>query len=145
MENMSRVLLDAERDEWSVVVTHGDREDTCAQFPEGIQFVRLHPHKTDDGITLTLDGETIGHLPADLAYFYRPVSRVIGAGMTMYAECRVEEFDGKRYLVIPYIHRRDLERWASGKISNYRRHLAAKRRIGDAPLHRTNRSLAAVS
>lgn len=140
---MSRVLLDAERDEWSVVVTHDDRELACAEFPEGIQLVQLHPHKADDGITLTLDGKTIGHLPADLAYFYRPVNRIIGAGMTMYAECKVDVINGKSFLVIPYIHPQDLNRWAVNKVSAYRHHLSVKRRLGAAPVHKgTSRTMA---
>lgn len=145
MENMSRVLLDAETDEWSMVVTHEDREEACAKFPDGIQLVRLHPHKADNGLTLTLDGETIGHLPADLAYFHRPMSRVISAGMTVYAECRVAEFGGRLHLAIPFIAPKDLERWASGKISSYRKHIAMKRRLGSMPVHREKQRVLVLS
>jgi len=139
------VLLDAEMDEWSAVVTHEGREETCAKFPEGIQLVRLHPHKTDDGVSITLDGKTIAHLPADLAYFHRPVSRVVAAGMMMYAECKVDVINGKQYLVIPYIHPHDFDRWAIQQVSRYRKHLAAKRRLGAEPLHRNSTSRVAVA
>jgi hypothetical protein len=136
---MFKALLDAESDTWSTVITHGDREETCANFPAGIQLVRLHPHKTDNGVTLTLDGETIGHLPADLLYFHRPVSRFIGTGALMYAECKVEYFGDRPELVIPYIDRQGLERWVSQQVSAQRHHIALKRRLGKMPLHRRQR------
>lgn len=132
------MLLDAEDDNWSVVITHDDREEACRAFPEDIQLVRMHAHKADNGVTLTLDGATVGHLPADLAYFHRVVNRLSGSGLEMYAECKVEVFGSRAELVIPYISERDLTLWAGRKIAVHRRHEAAKRRLGNQPLHRSN-------
>ena len=135
---MSRVLLDAEDDNWSVVITHDDREETCRAFPDDIQLVRLHAHNADNGVTLTLDGRTIGHLPADLAHFHRVISRLKGSGLDTYAECKVEVYDGRAELVIPYINQRDLTLWAGRKIAAHRRHEAAKRKLGSQPVHRSD-------
>ena len=133
---MFKALLDAESDMWSTVITHDDREETCARFPAGIQLVRLHPHKTDNGVTLTLDGATIGHLPADLAYFHRPLSRLTGSDALVYAECKVEQFGDRSELVIPYIDQSSLERWVGQKLVQHRRHQALKRKLGATPLHK---------
>lgn len=126
---MSRVLLDAEADEWVAVIPHESREENQRIVPDGIQLVRLHAHKADTGVSVTLDGTTIGHLGADLAYFHRPVQRICAAGLEMYAEAKIMEMHGRYELVIPYIHPQDFMRWAGRKITAHRHHEAEKRRL----------------